>query len=150
MQVDGKHAFTVVMNADFSARGASYLSRKLFREVHTQIQASEGNLAHAFRTAVTVLDSAFRRIHPFNGPVLEGVRIAAAYVDAQTGTVHLASNGGGSRCIVGSSQPDGSVSVTANVGSDSKASSDPAACTVHQVHLDHSTDTIIVGSPGLW
>ncbi|KAK9808161.1 hypothetical protein WJX73_003738 [Symbiochloris irregularis] len=31
-EVDGTHAFVVVMNADFTARGQSYLSRNLFRE----------------------------------------------------------------------------------------------------------------------
>lgn len=150
LEVDGKHAFSVVMNADFTARGASYLSRNLLREVRSQIQAYSGNLAQAFLSAISVLDKNFRRIHPFNGPVLEGVRIAAAYIDVPTNAVHLASNGGGARAILASTQANNSLSVVASIGSDEQASSDPAACRIQQLRLDAAADIIIVGSPGLW
>ena len=114
------------------------------------MQAAKGNLALAFLSAISALDKAFKRIHPFNGPVLDGVSIAAAYVDVATNTLHLASNGGGSRVVVGSTQPDGGVAVLASVGSEDRANSDPAACRVHQLPLSPAVDTIIVGSPGLW
>lgn len=138
------------MNADFTARGQSYLSRNLFREVQTQIKAADGDLARAFLAAMSTLDQAFRRIHPFNGPVLEGVRIAAAYLDAASSTVHLASNGGGALCLCGSRQSDGSCSVTASIGTTGPATHNPTECSSQSLHLDSSVDTIMVASPGFW
>ena len=138
------------MTASPTARGHSYLNRNLTREVQTQAQKAGGDMAQAFLAAVSALDTAFRRIHPFNGPVLEGVRIAAAYLDASTNTVHLASNGGGAICAVGRRQPDGSCSVAASVGEFGAASSEPADCTIQKLQLDRSVDTVLVASPGLW
>lgn len=150
LQVDDSHAFAVVLNADFTARGASYLSRNLAREIRSQVQAAKGDLSLAFLTAISVMDRAFRRIHPFNGPVLEGVRIAAAYIDTTTNTLHLASNGGGARAVAGSSLPDGRVTIKGSIGADLPASADPSACTVQRLKLGPNINTVVIGSPGLW
>ena len=65
-----------------------YLQRNLQHEVLEQA-AGTGDAAAAVPAAIAALNSAYRNLHPFNGPVLEGVLVAVAYVDLREQTLHM-------------------------------------------------------------
>ena len=89
LQTDQAHAFAAVLTFDVEAQpNARYLQRNLHREVREHV-AGTGDVAAALPAALAALDRAYRNLHPFNGPVLAGVRVAAAYVDLRARTLHL-------------------------------------------------------------
>ncbi len=65
-----------------------YLQRNLHREVLEQV-AGLGRVDAALPAALAALNRAYRNLHPFNGPVLEGVLVAAAYLDLRSRALHL-------------------------------------------------------------
>ena len=72
-----------VMSCNLSAQGGRYLQRMLARELAAQLKYRDGDVQAVLPGALAALDTAFRNLHPFNGPVLDGVRIALAYMDLQ-------------------------------------------------------------------
>ena len=89
LQTDHTHAFAAVLTYDVEAQpNARYLQRNLHREVREHV-AGMGDAAAALPAAFAALDRAYRNLHPFNGPVLAGVRVAAAYVDLRAHALHL-------------------------------------------------------------
>ena len=106
----------------------------------------------AIRAAIFSLDRTWRDMHPFNKNVLDGVSLAAAYVDLSSNTLYLASTGG-CRVIVGSRNNQGEVQVSADVGKSAAPSgSSPRGLSsgIATVQLTDTVDTIILGSQGLW
>lgn len=88
-QTDYAHAFAAVLTFDAEAQpNARYMQRNLHRELREHV-AGTGDAAAALPAAFAALDRAYRNLHPFNGPVLAGVRVAAAYVDLRARTLHL-------------------------------------------------------------
>ena len=92
-QVDSKHMFAAVLTSKATARGGHYLRQHLHTEVLAQIRQQDGSVPAALRASLEVLNKGFRNLHPFNPDVLEGVRLAAAYVDFATNRLHIISNG---------------------------------------------------------
>lgn len=146
--------FACLISARRSARGASYLHRNLHPELEQQL-AQQPSVPLAFQATLQALDTAFRRIHASNGPVLEHLNIVAVYVDAATNAAYIASNGG-TRCVAGVRQPDGCAAVSADVGSavpDSSSSSDASAFSAEHVEvvpLEPALKVLVLGSKGLW
>ena len=93
LQVDSKHMFAAVLTSKTSARGGHYLRQHLHTEVLAQIRQQNGSVPAALRASLDVLNKGFRNLHPFNPDVLEGVRLAAAYVDFAANRLHIISNG---------------------------------------------------------
>lgn len=81
LQAEGHHVLAAMLSCKPSAQGGRYLQRMLAREVLAQLRGRDGDAPAALAGALAALDQAFRNLHPFNGPVLEGVRIAVAFVD---------------------------------------------------------------------
>ena len=80
-QAEGQHVLAAMLSCKPSAQGGRYLQRMLAREVLAQLRGRDGDAPAALAGALAALDQAFRSLHPFNGPILEGVRIAVALVD---------------------------------------------------------------------
>lgn len=83
MQADRHHVLAAVMSCSPSAQGGRYLQRMLAKELAAQLKYQDGDVQAALPGALAALNTAFRNLHPFNGPVLDGVRIALAYMDLQ-------------------------------------------------------------------
>ena len=84
LQADKHHILAAVISCSPTAQGGRYLQRHLQRELHHQIKHQGGNIQAALPAALRALNEAFRDMHPFNGPVLEGVKLTLAYMDAKT------------------------------------------------------------------
>jgi hypothetical protein len=82
-QADKQHILAAVMSCKPSAQGGRYLQRMMQKELAAQLKHRDGDVHAALPGMLAALNSAFRNLHPFNGPVLDGVRIALAYVDLQ-------------------------------------------------------------------
>ena len=80
-QAEGHTLLAAMLSCKPSAQGGRYLQRMLGREVGAQLRGRCGDAPAALAGALAALDQAFRNLHPFNGPVLEGVRVAIALVD---------------------------------------------------------------------
>jgi hypothetical protein len=81
VQTDKQHILAVVMSCQPSAQGGRYLQRTLEKELQGQIRQQGGDVSAAIPATLRALDSAYRALHPFNGPVLEGVCLALVYAD---------------------------------------------------------------------
>ena len=115
--------------------------------LHPLQVAALGDIPKAFRAAMFALDRAWRDMHPFNHNVLDGVSLAAAYVDLTTDTLYVASTGG-CRVLVGSRSAAGNLQITTDVGENE--GSRGLAGGIATVQLTEDVDSIILGSAGLW
>lgn len=84
MQADKHHILGAVLTCQPSAQGGRYLQRTLPKELQNQIKQHEGDVKGALPAALSALNKAYRDLHPFNGPVLENVKIAIAYADLRS------------------------------------------------------------------
>ncbi|KAK9837409.1 hypothetical protein WJX81_000323 [Elliptochloris bilobata] len=161
LTTDKAHAFAAVLTFGAEAQpNGRYLQRNLHREVLEHV-AETGDVAAAFQAAFVALNRAYRNLHPFNGPVLKGVRVAVAYVDLRTQTLHLVANSG-CRAVAGRAAPGGKVRVVADVGrgglpgtadtgaKPGREAGDAAPIMVCSVALSEAVDTIVVASEGVW
>jgi len=88
-QADAAHLFAAVLTFGLDSQpNGRYLQRNLHREVAEQV-AGLGAVDAALPAALAALNRAYRNLHPFNGPVLEGVLVAAAYLDQRSRVLHL-------------------------------------------------------------
>ena len=92
-QADSKHLFAAVLTSSQTARGGHYLKQHLHTEVQAQIRKNGGDVPAAMSAALATLNKAFQNLHPFNKHVLEGVRLAVAWVDLTSSKLYLSSNG---------------------------------------------------------
>ena len=115
--------------------------------LHPLQVAALGDIPKAFRAAMFALDRAWRDMHPFNHNVLDGVSLAAAYVDLTTDTLYVASTGG-CRVLVGSRAAAGNLQITTDVGENE--GSRGLSGGIATVQLTEDVDSIILGSAGLW
>ena len=90
LQTEGQHMLAAMLSCKPSAQGGRYLQRMLAGEVMAQLRGRQGDAPAALAGALAALDQAFRNLHPFNGPVREGVRIAVALVDLKQQVPSLA------------------------------------------------------------
>lgn len=128
-------------------RQAAALTSPLSPLHHPLQVAALGDIPKAFRAAMFALDRAWKDMHPFNHNVLDGVSLAAAYVDLTTDTLYVASTGG-CRVLVGSRAAAGSLQITTDVGENE--GSRGLAGGIATVQLTEDVDSIILGSAGLW
>lgn len=84
MQADKQHILAAVMTCQPSSQGGRYLQRMLVRELQVQIRKQGGDVRAAIPASLQALDFAYKDLHPFNGPVLEGVSLALAYTDLKS------------------------------------------------------------------
>ena len=167
VQVDSAHSFAAVLTCNFAAQGGRYLQRNFHKILQQHIKARGGDVPAAFRSALDATNAAFRGLHPFNTGVLEGVRLAAAYIDHGQKLVHLAANEG-CQAVMGHCKDDGKVQVVARVGGQLLKDGDRLGNNqrhgaedlegidgnfgIHMttVPLQQGTDTVALGSAGLW
>lgn len=84
LQADKQHILAAVISCSPTAQGGAYLQRHLQRELAQQIKQHGGTVQAAIPATLRALNESFRDMHPFNGPVCEGVRLTLAYIDAKT------------------------------------------------------------------
>ena len=84
LQADKHHILSAVISCSPTAQGGRYLQRHLQRELQHQIKQQGGIVQAAIPAALRALNEAFREMHPFNGPVCEGVKLTLAYIDLKT------------------------------------------------------------------
>jgi hypothetical protein len=72
------------MTCQPSAQGGRFLQRMLVKELQALIRQQGGDVKAAIPATLQALDHAYRDLHPFNGPVLEGVSLALAYTDLRS------------------------------------------------------------------
>ena len=84
LQADKHHILAAVISCSPTAQGGRYVQRHLHRELQHQLKQKGGNAQAALPATLSALDEAFRDMHPFNGHVLEGVKLTVAYTDAKS------------------------------------------------------------------
>ena len=99
LQANGKHIFAAVLTQSRVARGAFYLRQHLYMELLDQLNKLKGDLHSALRIALDTLNKDFQNLHPANHHILEGVELAAAFLEFKTGKLYIASNGN-CRCVL--------------------------------------------------
>ena len=132
-----------VISGTAKAPALTYLRNKLQQQLQAQIELLDGATA-AFQTAITALDTTWKRIHPFHLSVLEGINgISICYVDKYRLTAYLASYGT-ARAVAGGNAVDQKATVT-----DGEHRAADTAFAVEAVPLD-SISHIVVGSSSFW
>lgn len=150
-----RHVFAAVITSQATAHGGEYLKRRLHLELFHQVKAHHGAVVPAFKAALASLDRQFRALHIYNSYILEGVQLAAAWLDLNTNTLYVASNGS-CRAVVSARsgqqtevlvelgrEGDGAGASLASVG-------DKLASGMATVQLTEDVDCIMLGSTGLW
>lgn len=137
---DANHAFAAIVCAAARAPALAYLRTNLHQHLRAQLEL-QGGSATSFHAALTALDAAWQRMHPFHQTVLEGIHgLSLAYVDACRQLVYLAGYGS-CRAVAGSKQPGGTAIVSQGKPG--------AVFSVETVPLAE-VGLIILGSTGLW